>query len=164
MIDPQLNDLLEHASMFVEKAFKHQGVIHPLWIAVDRSGGQVVVPPPVPFTTVASKDYATMVVRAMFEVTGVTRYVFVAESWLLAGPGIDLEHDQQHGISRHPDRQEVINMMAESETAGLVMAWRHIIRPAKGKAKLGPLVIEQRVGMTIEGRLASMLPQKGRAS
>ena len=76
IVDPELNKLLEHASMFVEHAFRHQGVIHPMWIAVDPSGKELVVPPPVPFVNQASKDYASMVVRAMFALSGVTRYVF----------------------------------------------------------------------------------------
>lgn len=162
--DPELNELLDHASLFVEKAFHDVGRIAPMWIAVDRSGNQVVVPPPVPFINQDAKDYAVMVVRAMFEFTGVTRYVFVCESWLLTGPGIDLERDQRDGISDHPDRQEVIILTAESESAGLVMAWRHIIRPTKGKAKLGPLVIDQHAGLTVEGRMVGMLPRRGRAS
>ena len=49
IVDPELNKLLEHASMFVEQAYKHQGVIHPMWIAVDPAGKELVVPPPVPF-------------------------------------------------------------------------------------------------------------------
>jgi hypothetical protein len=161
--DPQLNKLIDDASMFVEQAFKHQGVIHPMWIAIDRSGEQVVDPSPVPFVNQAAKDRATMVVRAMFEFTGVTRYVFVCESWLLTkSDGIDMDAVQRDGISDHPDRQEVVVLTVESESAGLVMAWRPIIRPTKGKAKLGPLIVEHRAGMTVEGRMSSMLPRGGR--
>jgi hypothetical protein len=159
--DPELNKLITHASMFVETAFKHQGVIHPLWIAVDRAGNQVVVPPPVPFVNVEAKDYSTLVVRKMFEFTGVTRYVFICESWLLLAEDapIDIEAHDRDGIADHPSRREVIYLAAESESAGLVMAWRPIIRPTKGKARLGPLVIDQRT-MTVEGRMSSMLPRR----
>ena len=164
--DPDLLRLIDNASMFVEQAFRHQGVILPMWIAVDPSGKELVVPPPVPFVNQEAKDYATMVVRAMFALTGVTRYVFVCESWILLSDDapIDMEAVQRDGISKNPARREVINMTAESECAGLVVAWRHIIRPAKGKARLGPLIVEQRSGMTVEGRMSSMLPGKGRAS
>jgi hypothetical protein len=164
--DSELNKLITDASLFVEQAFKHQGVIHPMWIAVDRSGNQVVVPSPVPFISNAAKDYATLVVRAMFEFTGVTRYVFVCESWILLADDapIDVEAVQRDGIANHPGRREVINMTAESEVGGLVVAWRPIIRLTKGKARLGPLVVEQRSGLTVEGRMSSMLPRRGRSS
>jgi hypothetical protein len=164
--DPDLTALIEHASMLVERAFKHQGVVHPMWIADDQNGDRVVMPTPVPFVNHTAKDYAVMVVKAMFALTGVTRYVFVSESWILLsedGP-VDVEAIQQHGISQHPARREVVNLMAESEVGGLVMAWRPIIRPAKGKARLGPMVVEERDGLTVEGRFVSMLPRKGRAS
>jgi hypothetical protein len=163
--DPDLKALLDHASMFVEQAFRHQGVIHPMWIAFDQSGKELVVPTPVPFVDQAAKDHATMVVRAMFAFTGVTRYVFVCESWLLTkSDGIDMNAVQRDGISDHSDRQEVVVLTAESETAGLIMAWRPIIRPPKGKARLGPLVVEHRAGLTVEGRMSSMLPRRGRLS
>jgi hypothetical protein len=165
-VDPELYELINDASAFVEQAFKHQGVIHPMWIAADRSGNQAVVPTPVPFVDQAAKDHAVRVVRAMFEFTSVTRYVFVCESWILLADDapIDIDAVQRAGISDHPARREVINMTAESETAGLVMAWRHIIRPTKGKARLGPLIVEQRDGLTVEGRMSSMLPRRGRPS
>jgi hypothetical protein len=151
--------------MFVEKQFHDVGRIEPLWIATDQKGNQVVVPPPVPFVNEAAKDYAVMVVRALFAFTGVTRYCFITESWLLTNDaGIDLDATQRDGISEHPDRKEVVIFTAESEVSGLVLAWRPIIRPSRGKAKLGPLVIEQRDGMTVEGRMSSMLPRRGRAS
>ena len=164
--DPELNKLLEHASMFVEHAFRHQGRIHPMWIARDRNGRELIVPPPVPFVDLAAKDYATGVVRSMFAIAGVTRYVFVAKSWILLAEDapIDKEAVQQRGISDHPSRREVVNMTAESEAGGMILAWRYIIRPPRGKAKLGPLIVEQRSGMTVEGRMSSMLPRKGCAS
>ena len=164
--DPDLMRLLDHASMFVEHAFRDQGVVHPMWIAVDPTGKELVVPTPVPFVSPDAKDYASMVVRAMFALRGVTRYVFVCESWVLLAEDapIDMEAVQRHGIADHPGRREVVALTAESERSGLLMAWRHIIRPAKGKAKLGPLIVEQRSGMTVEGRMSSMLPRKGRAS
>jgi hypothetical protein len=165
-VDPDLSKLLDHASFFVEEQFRHVGRITPMWIAVDQKGNQVVVPPPVPFVTQAAKDYATLVVRALFALTGVTRYVFICESWILLAEDapIDIEAVQRDGISDHPGRREVVNLTAESDVSGLVLAWRPIIRPAKGKARLGPLVVEQRAGLTVEGRMSSMLPRKGRAS
>jgi hypothetical protein len=96
---------------------------------------------------------------------GWIRGVRRTRSWLLTkADGIDLAAAQRDGIADHPDRQEVVILTAESERAGLVMAWRPIIRPSKGKARLGPIVIEQRDSLTVEGRLSSMLPRKGRAS
>jgi hypothetical protein len=120
----------------------------------------VVVPTPVPFVDHAAKDRATRVVRAMFEFTGVTRYVFVCESWLLTNDaGIDLDAAQRDGISQHPDRQEVIILMGESDISGLFFGRRNIVRPAKGKAKLGPLVVDQHDGLAVHGPMASMLPR-----
>jgi hypothetical protein len=164
--DPDLVRLLGHASMFVEQAFRHQGVVHPMWIAADPSGKELVVPTPVPFVNQAAKDYAAMFVRATFALACITRYVFVCESWVLLADHapIDMDAVQRDGIADHPGRREVVALTAESERSGLLCGLRHIIRPPKGKARLGPLVVEQRAGLTVEGRMSSMLPRKGRAS
>jgi hypothetical protein len=164
--DPDLVRLVDHPSMFVEHAFRHQGVVHPMWIAFDQSGKELVVPTPVPFVDHAAKEYATTVVRAMFALTGVTRYVFVCESWILLAEDapVDMDAVQRDGIADHPGRREVVVLTAESERSGLLFGLRDIIRPAKGKARLGPLVVDQRSGLTVEGRMSSMLPRKGRAS
>jgi hypothetical protein len=102
----------------------------------------------------------------MFALTGVTRYVFVCESWILLAEDapIDMDAVQRDGIADHPGRREVVVLTAESERSGLLFGLRDIIRPAKGKARLGPLVVDQRSGLTVEGRMSSMLPRKGRAS
>jgi hypothetical protein len=107
-----------------------------------------------------------MVIRAMFALTGVTSYVFICESWILLAEDapIDIDAVQRQGIADHPGRREVVVQTAEAENSGLLFGRRDIIRPPKGKARLGPLIIEQRSGLTVEGRMASMLPRKGRAS
>src|SRR3978361_2134996 len=95
--DRDLKRLLDHASMFVERAFRHQGVIHPMWIAVDPTGKELVVPPPVPFVSPDAKDYAAMFVRATFALAGVTRYVFVCESWVLLAEDAPIDMEEGNG-------------------------------------------------------------------
>jgi hypothetical protein len=47
-------------------------------------------------------------------------------------------------------------LIAESVNGGIVFGRRPIIRPARGKARLGPLTIDQHDH--VEGRMASMRP------
>jgi hypothetical protein len=79
-VDPELRALIDHASEFVERAFKHQGVVHPMWIADTTDGRRLVVPPPVPFRDAGYKDLAVSIVRAVFTGQDVCRYVFLCES------------------------------------------------------------------------------------
>jgi hypothetical protein len=125
-----------------------------MWVAVDADGRNVVVPPPVPFRDGNAKDLATAMVRAFFEIAGVTRYVFMTEAWTLdaqAPQGLDLDALGRDGVSDHPQRREAVMLIAESVNGGMVFGRRPIIRPSRGKARLGPLTIDQHDH--VEGRM-----------
>jgi hypothetical protein len=158
------NDLRGAVSILVEKAFRRDGFVHPVWFAVTRDGRHLIVPPPVKYSNPESKDLATSVVRAFFTINDVVSYVYAAESWYLDchQTSVDMKVVNKDGIKDHPLRREVIVIMSETYDSGVTMAFRNIIRPKKGKAKLGPLVVQSDWNQ-IEGRMSSMLPVRGRA-
>jgi hypothetical protein len=94
-------------------------------------------------TLLENKDAVAEMLTKFFAEKNVQRFVFIDEAWFL-----DIEHKNvsqaeidkimQQGISKHPDRREVLQFHAQD--AKMMHLWtREIIRPAKGKAKLGPL-------------------------
>ena len=73
-----MTDLLHEMSEFVEKVFHQRGIVEPMWLALDRDGVRVVVPPPNPFTSPDAKDACVALVRTLFEIKGVTQYAYTA--------------------------------------------------------------------------------------
>lgn len=159
------SDLLATVSRLVEKAFRRDAFIVPVWFALTRDGRRLIVPPPVPYTDVAAKDLAAVMVRAFFEIEHVVSYVYAAESWIVDKPEClsDTDKIQSEGIARHPARREVVVFMSEAESSGLSMSVRDIIRPKKGKPRLGPLVVQDGWDRA-DGRFSSLLPTRGRPS
>ena len=83
-------------------------------MALGRNERLLIVPPPVPFSSQQSKDLAVTLVKAALDLAGVSRYVFVSESWALhtkPGEAIDRDALEREGLSKglstHPDRKEM---------------------------------------------------------
>ena len=152
-----LRELIESANATAEPLFKNTGRLIPFWIAITRDGELMVIPAP----PTDSKDIAATLIRALFRDKDVVQYVSVCEAWVLEMTMPDrttLNELNQRGLESHPDRVEVVAFMAESETEGMLTGRRQIERPARGKAKLGPLHVEERFTQS-EGRMVGMLPR-----
>lgn len=67
---------------------------------------------------------------------------------------------QEHSLEHLPGRKEVLLFSAEDQAEGSIMAMRDIIRPARGRARLGPLDLKAGHG-TLEGRMVGLLPPAG---
>src|SRR4029077_5293755 len=146
-----LRDLIEFASTQMEKRFKHVGRIYPMWHAETESETLIIT------ADIENKDATTAVLTKLFREHGVVRYMFIDEAWIVEASAIapdELQHMQQHGLSEHPNRREIVMIHAEDKN-GVQTATREIIRPAKGKARLGPLVFDDYTSM--EGRWTGML-------
>jgi hypothetical protein len=111
-----------------------------MYHAVTEGGEELVFSPPAP-----DKDTSVAMVRALFVIRKVVRYVFIDEAWLLEAKGgldpADLLRAARKGISGHPDRREVLLLNAEDRHGGHIMGRRYILRPEHGKPKLSPMTI-----------------------
>jgi hypothetical protein len=114
-----LDELVTWGSLTAEKVFKGKGELAPVYFiwSPEWPDGKGFVPAPVP------------VMKALFEHHGVDRYVFIGEAW--TGPSGSRP-------SEHPDRREVVMIVAEDGT-GMKAASRAILRPASRKPKLAPI-------------------------
>src|SRR5215471_4576419 len=131
------------------RLFKKDGAIYvPIWIAFKPDGQCFIV-----------KDAPVPLLRALFELEDVVRYVVATEAWMVDAC---LEPDKPlppPGTARsHPDRVECIYVSAEDAHEGCLVAMREIIRSG-GPAKLGPLTMgKPRVR---SGSAFDLLPRKG---
>jgi hypothetical protein len=166
MSEKQLRDLITFASEFCDRQFAAKGVIYPRWHAVTSSGEQFYETSPL-----LDKDLAVAMIRALFDLRDVVRYVFIDEAWTLSRmvqPGEEAKV-QREGLSKHPDRVEVVMISGEDRECGQLMLHRNIIRPAKGKPYLGPLLSLDELPFMpqgghvdqSEGRMVGLLPKRG---
>ena len=155
-------EFIEQASGGIDRVFRRNGILRPMWHAITRDGEELVFPPPCD-----DKDDAVMMVRALFELRDVVRYVFIDEAWIVAAFGPDVTPEQLQrvrdaaitGATASPHREEVVMLAADDAAEGSLMARRKIIRPSHGRATLGPLEYDPRGG-SIVGRFVGMVPRK----
>jgi len=148
-------DLINFAQPMMAKRFKDVGQIGPMYHAITESGVHFVFPAPF----VRDKDTSVDMVRAFFRQERVVAYIFMDEAWALLGEGItqeDIAFCNREGVHAHPKRAEIITFIAEDDQC-TITGYQRIIRPPKGKAKLGELTIlpEDAEGY---GRMVKLLP------
>jgi hypothetical protein len=158
----ELRALFEFADKQSVRIFRQNGRILPMYHAITEDGTNFVTPP---FSD--NKDEAVAVIRAMFQVRKVVRYVFIDEAWILdiTRTGIDeadLDRITRAGLEHHPDRREILMLCAEDRSGARMMGHRFILRPEHGKPKLSPLTMLGD-GQT-EGRMVGLLQREGKAS
>lgn len=149
-----LRDLIEFAAGQIERRFKNVGRINPMWHAETASETLIIA------ATFADKNATTAALTELFREQNVVRYLFIDEAWIVQQTSptgfspAELQRMREMGIKNHPDRKEVV-MISGEDANGMQTATCEIIRPAKGKAKLGPLAIDTFTSM--ESRFAGML-------
>jgi hypothetical protein len=165
MSEKQLRDLIAFTSNFCDRQFAAKGMIIPIWHAVTSTGESLIQTAPCD-----DKDLSVAMIRALFDIRDVVRYVFMDEAWTLARM---LQPDEQakirrEGLANHPDRIEVVMIQGEDRDCGQIMLHRDIIRPAKGRPYLGPLqslddlpFIPHGARVQSEGRMVGLLPVRG---
>ena len=163
--DLPLRDLIEFASSQIDKRFKNTGRILPMWHAETATETLIIVGP----LSKDSKDATVAALAEIFREEKVLRYLFIDEAWMVTKPQesggftpAEVERMRKHGVSERPDRQEVIMINAEDKDIAMV-GMRDIIRPAKGKARLGPLQVDTSHEMQSRwfGLLAYLKPTGG---
>jgi hypothetical protein len=165
MSEKELRRMFNRASWFCEDHFAKHGEIAPMWHAVTASGDGFVELHP----CCLGKDLAMAMIRALFDVKDVVRYIYIGEAWTL-GRMIkqeELDAIMRDGIANHSDRVEVVQLQGEDNACGQIVGQRRIIRPDRGKPYLGPLEMVIDLiphGATLgssEGRMVGMLPVRG---
>jgi hypothetical protein len=162
----KLREMIEHASAWAEKRFAKTGEIAPIWHAIKADGQDLVLPAPPGL----SKDLATVLARAVFEVENVERCVLINEAWTARGIGEEATQRVQAWLDTHngsihdyPDRVEVVMFVGEDASEGMITAHREIKRPKNGKPRLGPLQFLEGFS-SVQGRIVGMLPRRGAVS
>jgi hypothetical protein len=166
MSEKQLRDLIEFASRFCDRHFADHGVIYPLWHAVTSKGETLIERP-----ACDDKDLSVAMIRALFDLADVVRYVFIDEAWTLSRLIQPNEEEKiyREGLSKHPERVEIVMIQGEDRECGQLMVHRNIIRPPKGKPYLGPLLSLDDLPFMphgggvehSEGRMVGLLPKRG---
>lgn len=140
MSETELRELIEIASGGAEQCFRRSGRLSPRYHCMLADGGSFVTPAPHD-----DKDVSVALMRALFQIKHVVKYVFIDEAWILdtsitdAAEAAKLEAwAGKHGIANHPDRREIVMFLAE-DLAGRLSAHRFILRQEHGKPKLSPL-------------------------
>jgi hypothetical protein len=153
MSEQQLRELIEISSKNAERDFAKHGRLEPAWYCVDGDDRGMFLPSPS-----VDKDTAAALMRALFVMHGVKRYVFVDEAWMVAtqNPSDQQLKDYERGIAEDPNRMEIVMFSGEDRDAG---GHRFILRPPGRRAHLGPLTVERYEHSG--GRFVGMLPVTG---
>lgn len=155
-----LKELVELANATAEKIFDMRGAVHPIYFMVNADGEHFIVPAP----AAEDKDVSAALLRAIMELRRVIRFVRVDEAWTVHLAVTDAEVakavediDSMGGARNHPDRVEVVMLVAEDCSEGFQTYHRDIIRNPGKRARLGPLIRDQYTRS--EGRFVGMLPR-----
>jgi len=134
-----LEELVDHAALFVQQTFPIRGSIVPMWILQTEAG---MVPICVPWNNPEEKRMAFEAVRALAVKERAQSYVSIVEAWALEAPDpewkIPASVKLGGSIASHPERREVIHIMAEDKTKGRG-AMFYILRPEHGPPSLSPI-------------------------
>jgi hypothetical protein len=156
MSKQQLLQLFNFVSGFADKTFARTGTVAPMWHAVSEDGEHFVTASPL-----ADKDQSIALIRSLFELRNVVRYIFIAEAWITKHPLDEKAVEQvlEVGVANYQDRVEIVMIMGEDYECEQITGQRRIIRPLKGKPRLGPLKIT--TPTQLAGRMTSLLPARG---
>lgn len=160
MSERMLREMITSASQTCEETFAEEHEIKPMFHAFTADGNYIVLSPPF-----EDKDLDMAMIREMFKIQDVVRYVFMVEAWTLSRTlSIDeAEETGKRSICDHPERVEIVMIQAEDHEAGEIGAIRPIIRPVNTDPYLGPLeiVMEPGKGEIRKGRMVGLLPVRG---
>lgn len=127
-----LDGLLANAENFARHAFKHQGEVVPMFIAVHGGHVHVIA---APWRDEGEKHVMVATLREEFRELGIERFAFMVEAWMVAAkPDADLSNLPRP--SEHPDRQEVVHILAMERGGGSRAVSIPILRKGR-KASLG---------------------------
>jgi hypothetical protein len=162
--DAPLDALVRRLSQEAEELFNETGGIEMIWLVEAPAKGQTLIMTPLvppPGQMREAKDALAEGMRALFRKFGVTRYVDVAEMWVVRRAR-ELG-EPQGSLADDPDRREVMMFNADDGFECLV-AMREIVRPQHSKPYLSKLSkIEHLNRRDAQGRFCDLLPSPTKA-
>jgi hypothetical protein len=141
-----LKELVEIVSELVGQLFSHRGEMMAVYLIVNKDGLTMVPPPH------RDKKKSLVFIKDIMKEMKATTYVFVNEAWVVKTKDFKVPPLQ------HPGCEEVVILMAETETETLLGS-RKIIRKKGAKATLGPLKIDS---SQVFGHMTGLLRQETR--
>lgn len=152
MAEYTLQQFANHVIKYIERFFKKNGEILPMYHCVGSDGNEVVFPSPA-----RDKDQAVAMVRVLLKSIEATRVAFIDEAWTLEQPTEEEAREAERvGIRNNPKRVEIVMISVEDANEGFLMATAKIIRHGN-KAMLGKFEFV-RDGGSWEGRMIGLLP------
>lgn len=134
--------------------------VAPMWHAIAGNGEHMLIC--TPWTSDLDKDIALAGLRDMFCELDVQRYAFICEGWVVV---LNKQNMSVGGLvtraSNHPDRREVVRIVAEDRTGRTLSGHYQILRPEHGPPKLSPFK-EDPPGIKAGGRMANMFERSER--
>ena len=141
----------KRASQIVEK---HGHISAPIWHAIKSDGQPLVIGQFTP-----DRETQLVLLRTLFELQNVVRYIAVCEAWVAK---VDLpagsEEPKRGAAVNHPNRYEVLLIHGEDIREGLLIAQRKITRDDRGRPTLGELIIDSHDDCS--GAMIGLLPRK----
>jgi hypothetical protein len=144
-----LKELVEIVSELVGKLFSHRGEMMSVYLIVNKDGLTMVPPQH------RDKEKSLVIIKDIMKEMKATTYVFVDEAWIVNTKDFKVPEGPPW---QHPDREEAVILMAETETETL-LGHRDIIRKKGVKATLGPLKIDS---SQVFGHMTGLLRQETR--
>jgi hypothetical protein len=153
-----LRKAIERISRAADIKFSKHGQLEPVWFAFRADGEHFTLDGILP-----NKDLQAQFVRFIFQERDVVAYIFVDEAWVVEASMKDADSVTNMaalvGLEHHPNRREVVVIHAEDAT-NCLSYHRDIIRPNRGSAYLGPLILHDDISRS-EGRFVGLLPRRG---
>lgn len=129
----KLQELFNIAATNVKGMFDKRHEILPMWHVVMGNDEHVLIA--TPWSNDDEKDAAVDALRKIFRQRQAKRLVFICEAWtLLARSANEISRP-----SEHPDRREVVSLIAEDRDGSNLAGWYFILRPEHGPPTLSPL-------------------------
>jgi hypothetical protein len=148
-----LRTLFNFGSETAAFMFNKMGYLKPMWIGVNNKGAHL----PLIVRDMSDKDKVAADVRAFLKKEGAVRYVSMLESWLgeFRKGEVPLEILAGGQLEHHPDRREIISIIAEDNEGKIISGRFYILRPEHDKPKLSPIKVESENTESM-GRFAGM--------
>jgi hypothetical protein len=128
----ELRKLFTVAHVNAAKLFRMEGEVSPLWHAVPKHGSHMLIS--TPWSNDLEKELAMEILRDKFAKLGVERYAFIFEAWAVLGGDPNTILSQRP--SKHPDRREMLRIMAEDKHGHVLSGHYFILRPEHKAATL----------------------------
>lgn len=148
-----LQEIFDCASTQAATIFKEEGELCPMWHAIAGNGDHLIIG--TPWDDDDAKEATLAALRRLFQHKQVKRYAFICEGWSCPATEEELMDEEPPRPSLHPERREILAVIAEDRDGSMLQGFYYILRPEHGPAKLSPVHMSD--GYIIAGRMTGLL-------